>query len=146
MKACFADSNIVVYANDRNAGAKQTVAIELLTRLMRGQNGFVSVQVLQEYANTALTKLNQEPAVVLRQLRHLERLTVLAPSPKTVRRAVEIRGTYQVGSWDASIIAAAESADCDVIFSEDLNTGQYYAGVEVVNPFSPGFDLSLYVQ
>jgi len=144
MKVCFVDSNIVIYANDRKAGAKQTTAIELVTRLMRGQNGALSVQVLQEYANVALGKMNQEVSVVLRQLRHLERLHVVVPSPAAVRRAIEIRSTYQLSFWDASIVAAAESADCMVILSEDLNSGQHYAGIEAVNPFAPGFRLSDY--
>jgi predicted nucleic acid-binding protein len=146
MGRCFVDTNVVIYANDRTAGAKQARAIELITSLMRGQNGVLSVQVLQEYANTALGKLGQEASVVLRQLRHLERLRVVAPSPAMVRRAVEIRNSYQIGFWDASIIAAAESADCTVILSEDLSSGQFYAGIEVANPFTPGFELARYTE
>jgi predicted nucleic acid-binding protein len=36
---------------------------------------------------------------------------------------------------DALIIAAAEKANCDYILSEDLNAGQTYRGVSVINPF-----------
>lgn len=134
MTRCFIDSNIVVYANDTRAGAKQDKAIEAISACMTGGNGVVSVQVLQEYANIALKKLEQEPSVVMRQLKLLEALSVVIPSPKSVRRAVEIRETYRISFWDAGIIAAAEDADCEVIFSEDLNAGQYYAGIAVVNP------------
>ena len=63
MRLCFIDSNIVVYANDRNAGDKQAKAIETVTRCMKAQNGILSIQVLQEYANIALKKLQQEPPV-----------------------------------------------------------------------------------
>ena len=146
MQKCFIDTNVVVYANDRNAAEKQSVAVHLITALMRRRNSYVSIQVLQEYANTALGKLNQEPSIVLRQLKLLESLSVIVPSPKMVRRAVEVRNAYQIAFWDAAIVAAAESADCDIILSEDLNTGQYYAGVEVVDPFVSGFDLSSLVE
>ncbi|ERF60140.1 toxin-antitoxin system, toxin component, PIN family [Treponema socranskii subsp. socranskii VPI DR56BR1116 = ATCC 35536] len=33
------------------------------------------------------------------------------------------------------IIAAAEKAKCEFIISEDLNPGQTYRGVMVINPF-----------
>ncbi len=82
--------------------------------------------------------------MVLRQIRLLECLTVVVPSPASVRRAVEVRNTYRIGFWDAAIIAAAEGGECDVILSEDLSAGQYYAGIQVVNPFSEDFDCSAF--
>ena len=143
MKSCFIDSNIVVYANDARETGKQTQAIEVIIACMKAKNGVVSIQVLQEYANIALKKLQQPSPIVLRQLKLLEALRVITPSPKAVRRSVEISQSYKISFWDAGIVAAAEEGDCEVIFSEDLNPGQYYAGIEVVDPFKPDFDLSL---
>jgi predicted nucleic acid-binding protein len=37
--------------------------------------------------------------------------------------------------WDATIIAAAVELGCSTLYSEDLNHGQSYDGVKVVNPF-----------
>lgn len=139
------DTNLLVYANDRSAKDKQTRAIDVIQHLMRAQNGMLSIQVLQEYANVALTKLSQDPAVVLRQLRLLESLKVITPTTEMLRRGIEICISYRVGFWDAGIIAAAEAGESDVILSEDLNAGQYYAGIEVVNPFLDDFDLSLFL-
>lgn len=67
--------------------------------------------------------------MVMRQLKLLEAFTLVTSSPKSIRRAVEIRESYRISFWDAGIIAVAEDADYQVIFSEDLNNGQYYAGV-----------------
>jgi predicted nucleic acid-binding protein len=144
MKSCFIDSNIVVYANDARETAKQNQAIGVITACMKGKNGVVSIQVLQEYANIALKKLQQASPIVLRQLKLLETLRVITPSPKAVRRSVEISESYKVSFWDAGIIAAAEEGECEAIFSADFNPGQYYAGIEVVDPLSPGFDLARY--
>ena len=144
MKSCFIDSNIVVYANDAREAGKQTQAIDVITACMKAKNGVASIQVLQEYANIAMRKLQQPAPIILRQLKLLEALRVITPSPKAVRRSVEISQTYKVSFWDAGIIAAAEEGECEVIFSEDLNSGQYYAGIEVVDPLSPGFDLARY--
>ena len=49
--------------------------------------------------------------------------------------AIEIKATFGLSYWDSLIIAAAERAFCPVVFSEDLNDGQQYGTVKVVNPF-----------
>lgn len=135
MKKSFIDSNLIVYANDRRDPEKQDKALVLIKELMISGTGVISTQVLQEYANVALNKLNQSHDVVLRQLSLLESFEVIQISSAMVKRAVEIKIAYLVSFWDASIISAAEYADCDVIYSEDLNNGQFYSGIKMQNPF-----------
>ena len=131
----FIDTNLIVYANDRRDPIKQKRALEVIQRQIREGTGVVSIQVLQEFANTALNKLGQEPAVVLRQLTLLETLTIVRPDAPMVRRAVELKTLFQLSFWDASILAAAENAGCRHLFSEDLNTGQAFGTIRVINPF-----------
>ena len=50
--------------------------------------------------------------------------------------ALELTGRFQLGYFDALILAAARLADCETVYSEDLNDGQDYGGVRVVNPFA----------
>jgi len=52
-----------------------------------------------------------------------------------IKRAVEIRKTYGINFWDACIVSNAEYAEFDAIYSEDLNTGQFYSGIRIINPF-----------
>ena len=49
--------------------------------------------------------------------------------------AIEIKATLGLSYWDSLIIAAAERASCPAVFIEDLNDGQQYGTVKVVNPF-----------
>jgi predicted nucleic acid-binding protein len=98
----------------------------------------VSSQVLSEYANVALTKLGQPPRVVRRQLEILSTLRVVSLTPELIIRAIEIKDLYGLSFWDASIIAAAESARCERILSEDMNAGQVYCGVKMTNPLTEG--------
>jgi predicted nucleic acid-binding protein len=49
--------------------------------------------------------------------------------------ALEVRKRYQISYWDSAIIAAAAELGCETVYSEDLNHGQLYAGVRVINPF-----------
>ncbi len=132
----FIDTNLIVYANDRRDSRKQQQALDVIRREIRERTGVISIQVLQEFANTALNKLGQEPSVLLRQLALLETLTVVRPDPPMVRRAVELKTLFQLPFWDASILAAAESAGCRHLFSEDLNAGQAYGAIRVINPLA----------
>jgi predicted nucleic acid-binding protein len=131
----FIDTNLIVYANDGRDPAKQARALEVINQAIKTTSGVISVQVLQEYANTALNKLGQEPAIVVQQLALLENLTVVQPDPAMVRRAVELKTFYKLSFWDASILAAAQSAGCKQLLSEDLNGGQLFGSIRVVNPF-----------
>ena len=103
---------------------------------MRTGRGVISTQVLQEYAAVAVAKLKQPEEVVLRQLRLLETLEVILQTPRMIRRSVESKKAYGINFWDACIISNAEFAECDLLYSEDLNTGQFYSGIKVVNPLS----------
>jgi len=137
----FIDTNILVYANDSKAADKQTRAVHVVTELLTTRQGVVSIQVLQEYACTAIQKLHQPTDVIMRQIRLLESLTVVIPEPRMVIRAVEIQCSSQISLWDASIVAAAEQSECHAILTEDLNAGQYYAGIPVINPLLESFSL-----
>lgn len=137
----FIDTNVIVYANDRSAGDKQVRAVNVVTELLKTRQGVISIQVLQEYAFTAIKKLHQSTDVMLRQIRLLESMSVVIPEPSMVIRAVEIQISSQISFWDASIVAAAEQAQCHAILSEDLNAGQYYAGLPVINPLLESFTL-----
>jgi predicted nucleic acid-binding protein len=102
---------------------------------MRDDTGVISTQVMQKYAHIALNKLGQRQDVVIRQLFFLESFTVIGQSPELIRHAIEIKSTYCISFWDACIISAAEKADCNIIYSEDLNAGQFCSGIVVRNPF-----------
>ena len=89
-----------------------------------------------EYANVALTKLGQSAAVVRRQIELLSVLPVIPQSAALAVRAVEIREIYDLSFWDAAIVAAAEAGQCSRILTEDLNAGQLYCGIRLVNPLA----------
>ena len=135
MDKVFLDTNIVVYANDTRDKQKQDKALQLITGLMKAKTGTISTQILQEYTFVAIKKLHQDYSIILRQLKLLESFEVVRQSPEMIRRAVELMQSYKIGFWDSCIISNAEYANCSLIYSEDLNAGQYYSGIRVENPF-----------
>jgi predicted nucleic acid-binding protein len=50
-------------------------------------------------------------------------------------RAIELETRYQISFWDGLMLQAAERSGASTVYTEDLNHGQRYAGVKVVNPF-----------
>ncbi len=78
--------------------------------------------------------MHQDREAVYAQLLVMENMEVVLLTPTIIRRAIELQGRYKIEFWDASIIATAEHAKCGVLYSEDLNAGQLYAGVRVENP------------
>jgi predicted nucleic acid-binding protein len=135
MSKDFLDTNIILYANDATDKRKQDLAIEIVAGGIREGSAVISTQVLQEYAVNAVGKLKQELPVVMHQLRLLEFMFIVPASPDLGRRGLEISGLFDINFWDALIVAAAEHARCDRILSEDLNPGQFYCGMECVDPF-----------
>lgn len=132
----FVDSNILIYAHDRDAGLRRDRARQLCGKLWQDRSGCVSVQVLQEFYVTVTRKLRTP--VVRAQARELVRAYaswVVSPTtPETVLRATELGEAAEIGFWDALIVAAAEQSGAEILYSEDLNDGQVIAGVRVVNP------------
>jgi predicted nucleic acid-binding protein len=107
------------------------VARDLLAR----DGGGFSVQVLAEFYVNATAKFKLPEDKVVRILESLESYPVLPVSESVFWLALEVRKRYQISYWDSAIIAAAAELGCETVYSEDLNHGQLYAGVRVINPF-----------
>lgn len=126
----FLDTNVLLYAISHDAHRKPT-SIDLLSR-----GGVISAQVLNEFVNVARRKqavrwdVIEEWLGIFRDGLEVEPLTV-----ETQARAVAIARRHQVHIYDATIIAAAEQAGCDVLYSEDMQHGATIAGVEIRNPY-----------
>ncbi|MEJ2055728.1 MAG: PIN domain-containing protein [Calditrichaceae bacterium] len=134
MDKIFVDTNIIIYANDRRDKKKQLESITIIKQLLKNGNGTLSTQVLQEYAYVAVKKIGQSYNAVLRQLKILEAFEIINQSPDQIRRSIEIMHLYKINFWDACIISNAEQANCSIIYSEDFNTGQFYSGIQIINP------------
>ncbi len=132
----FIDTNILLYA----AGYEQTEAPkrERALALLTSGDCAMSGQVIAEfYFNaTRQTKLNLPHAVALDWIEDFRRFPVVPVTADLVARGAVIADRYQISYWDGAIIAAAQEIGADTLYSEDLNAGQRYGSVRVVNPFA----------
>ena len=132
----FVDTNVLLYAGSNAAEdrAKRQVARELLSR----PDIALSAQVLQEFYAVAVAKqrLQMTHEEALAVLQSLASFPVCPITRELVMDAVQLRQRFQISYWDAAIVAATKQMGCTVVYSEDLNSGQDYDGVTVVNPFT----------
>ncbi|MDE3077580.1 MAG: PIN domain-containing protein, partial [Chloroflexota bacterium] len=138
MSAEFCDTNVIAYAYDKSAPAKQASARRLLGKLWTSGNGRVSVQVLQELYVTLTRKAAfAMPVADARDVvRNLATWRHFTPGAPAVVQAIDEAQRLNVSFWDAMLIVAANDLGCSVLWSEDFSDGQQYGSVTVRNPFA----------
>jgi predicted nucleic acid-binding protein len=133
----FVDSNVFIYAHDRDAGERQKLAAEWLAKLWQNGTGCLSTQVMQEFYVNVTQKIKKplSRGAAREVLRNYIPWAHNPLTPATVLRASEIGETWKLSFWDSMILAAAEQEGAGELLTEDLNHGQVVAGVKIVDPF-----------
>jgi len=132
----FFDANVLVYADDQAAPAKQRRALELVAEHRRAQTGVVSLQVLQEYFVTVTRKLQVDPRAARRKVELLAEFDVAGLKVADILAAIDLHRLHGFSFWDALIVGAAKQTGCRVLLSEDLQDLSQIDGIQVVNPFA----------
>ena len=132
----FVDTNILLYAasTDPREQSKSEVALSVL----EGDDLALSVQVLQEFYVQATRsgkpeRLTHAQASLL--IESFLRFPVQEMTVELLQAALASKARFRISYGDAAIIEAARAQGCHAVLSEDLNHGQDYYGVKVVNPF-----------
>jgi len=134
MSKVFMDTNILVYSMDGSNLLKQQTCRRLLREAATQNTGVISTQVMQEFYVAATSKLRADPLIVKDILRSFERFEIVVVLPSLIKEAIDCSIIQRLSFWDALIIVAAESANCETLLTEDLNNGQVIRGVRIENP------------
>lgn len=131
----FVDTNVLIYAamGKLESPAKRSRARELI----RQEPFAISGQVLAEFYRN-VTRKGAQPLSVVEALEWIDLLSgqICVPVDATlVRNGILLSERHRISYWDAAIIAAAEAAGAPNLYTEDLNHGQIYGSVRVINPF-----------
>jgi predicted nucleic acid-binding protein len=131
MPGNFFDSNILIYlASGDSSKADRAEAV-----LRDG--GAISVQVLNEVANVARRKMKmswRETRSLLSSLRGL--LAVHPVTIETHELGLALAERHNLAIYDALIAASAVLAECDRLWSEDMQDGMAIdKRLRIVNPF-----------
>ena len=133
----FVDTNVLIYAIE--SGGPDPMKSAAALAVLKQTNICLSTQVLGEFYRAVTSPrrevpLTHEQAIAWVQL--WKRHDVHPITVPHVDLALEITNRFRLNYYDALILATARLAECDVVYSEDLNAGQDYDGVVVENPFS----------
>jgi len=136
MSAEFVDTNILIYAHDRGAGAKHDRAVDLLERLFEDGSGALSIQVLSEFYSAATRKLAMKSEEAEAVIRDLADWNIHRPTHSDLLEASRLHRRSKIAWWDALIVQSATALGCAVLWTEDLRNGQRFGFLTVRNPFS----------
>ena len=138
----FVDTNVLVYVRDASEADKQRGAAAWMAALWESRRGRLSHQVLQEYYVTATAKLDPPRDVedVREDVWALRAWKPLPADYETLETAWAVQDRFRISWWDALIVAAAARCGSRWLLTEDLQDGQDFLGVTVVDPFrhAPG--------
>jgi predicted nucleic acid-binding protein len=135
MGRAFLDTNVLVYADDADAGAKRAKAQALVVSALTTGDAVISTQVLQEYFSVATRKLSVAADAAQKKVEILAALVAVTIDSDHVIESIKLHRLHGLSFWDALILHAARRAGCDRLMTEDLQTGQRIEGVEIVDPF-----------
>lgn len=130
----FLDTTILIYSVSSD-DPRAAIAEKLLAA-----GGYISVQVLNEFAAVARRKLNmswEEISDALSAVRVLCEPPI-ALSVNTHEAALKIAAQYGYHIYDALILAAALEEECDLLSSEDMQNAQRFGALTICNPFLAG--------
>lgn len=134
MSKIFVDTNILVYSMDEFDPVRQERCRALLKLLSNNLHGVMSTQVMQEFYVTATQKLGADPLLMKDILRSFEQFEIVVVNPEIIYNAIDCSIINRISFWDSLIVAAAESANCEKLWTEDLNDGQIIRGVRIEDP------------
>lgn len=132
----FVDTNILLYSLELDTGESEKG--EIARKILLSADLAFSVQVLQEFYVQATHSRRPDALThdfAVRLIEKWMRFRIQDNTVSVLRNALELKERYGTSYWDAAIIAAAQCARCNELLSEDLNHGQQYGSVTVVNPF-----------
>ena len=134
----FVDTNVFVYLHGDSEPRKKLRADEWIAYLIGRRAGRLSFQVLQELYSVLTRKM--QPVLSESQVQSIIRdLAAWRPLPidmAILERAWLLQGSFSLSWWDALIVAAAQTSKCGVLLTEDLQHGQVFDTVRVIDPFA----------
>jgi predicted nucleic acid-binding protein len=130
------DTNIAFYSLECDGKADNAKADR--AKAVLAEAGFLSVQVLNEYAFAARRKLRRDWADIDYDLNLLRTaiLRIHSIDARANRYALTIAANYQLSFYDSLMIAVALENGASILYSEDMQHGMVIDDkLTIINPF-----------
>ena len=130
------DTNILVYALDRQAGARHIAASRIIDQAALA-DCLLTLQAVSEFYAAVTRKRLVPAAEAVAQARDwLDMFQTVPASANAIRAALTSAAAGQASYWDALLVATAAEAGCTAILTEDLADGGVLLGMRILNPFA----------
>lgn len=130
------DTNILVYAVDRDAGERHERSTALIGRAARS-DCVLTVQALAEFFHATTRKNLLQPSRARAFVRDwLDVFHVASADDTALVDAMDAVEEHRLSFWDAMLWATARRIGCSAILSEDMQDGRRLSGVTFINPFA----------
>jgi predicted nucleic acid-binding protein len=134
----FIDTNIFIYSFDKTNPTKMIKSQSIISQALEKNNGSISTQVIQEFANVAIKKFSnpmksKDLRIYMNEV--LFPLCSVFPNFELLEESVEIHERYKYSFYDSMIISAAIISGSNILLSEDLKDKQKIENINILNPF-----------
>lgn len=133
----FFDTNVLVYLFDGDSPDKRKRARTLFQAHAGSGDILLSTQVLQEFYVTVTRKLARplDAAAAAEATENFAELPMVNIDGSLIVSAIHRSRVGRLSFWDALVVQAAIEGHASTLYSEDMQHGQVWDGLKVVNPF-----------
>jgi len=130
------DTNILIYAIDRDAGDRHRAALEVVRRAALA-DCVLTLQALAEFFHASTRKSMLAAAEAMKFVDRWAQVFPVAPAGMdSLSRAMGMVAEHQLSFWDSMLWATAAEAGCAAILSENMQDGRTINNVQIINPFA----------
>lgn len=128
------DTNILIYAVDRDAGKKHERAMQIIDQAIY-LDTVLTLQVLCEFYSATTRKGYAQHEEVMAFIKGwIDVFPIVESHSSTLLIALKAVEKHKLSFWDAMLWATAKEAQCSLLLSEDFQTNSNFGGVYIKNP------------
>ena len=129
----FLDTNILAYLYSASEPLKRSKSISILTNYIC----ITSTQALNEFSNVFIKKYKMSKDFIKQAIANISKTcSVQLITEKTIDFALDLNDKYGYSFYDCLMLASALENNCEILFSEDMASGQIIEGrLKIINPY-----------
>ena len=129
----FLDTNIFAYLYSTTEPQKRSKSIIILTDYLC----VTSTQALNEFSNVFIKKYKMSKDFIKQAIANISKTcSVQLITEQTIHSALNLSSKYGYSYYDCLMLASALENNCEILFSEDMASGQIIEGrLKIINPY-----------
>jgi predicted nucleic acid-binding protein len=131
----FIDSNVFLYATEREEPSKSLRASDWLRYLFESGSGVANLQVMNEIANVLIKRGEMTAERAFSVVDSYIGFGGSAINSETIAAGRVLHYETAYSWWDCLLLASAMELGCRYFLTEDMQDGRKVRGLTIINPF-----------